>query len=386
LVFLTLISVSYCIPNVTQIILSNGYPAEEHVAETSDGFLLRIQRIPYGRNGQKNPNVKRPVVFLQHGLLDSAATWIVNAPNEGLGYILADAGFDVFLGNARGNTWSSQNTKYSSNEPVYWNLIDFDNMIKIDLSTMINKALKVSGQQKLVYIGHSQGTIMGFGGFSTQPELAANVSLFIALAPVAFVNHQTSILLTILSDLDAVVLFELLGYEDFLPSTAFIREFAGDFCSHPDLAWACADVIFILCGYDTTNLNNTRIPFYVDYTPAGTSVRNMAHWSQLAQSGKFRMYDYGVVENYVVYGSLTPPDYPLQNLTAPPIAFFNGLKDDLADPTDVQNLINALPASNKPIFMNTQPTYQHLDFTWGENAYELIYPDVVQLALKYSSK
>jgi len=317
--------------------------------------------------------------------LDSAATWVVNPPNEGLGFILADAGFDVFMGNARGNTWSSQNTKYSPNDSAYWDKIDFDNMIQIDLSTQINKALNVSGQQKLVYIGHSQGTLMGFGGFSSQPDLAAKVSIFIALAPVAFVNHQTSVLLTILADLDAVLLVELLGYEDFLPSTDFLREFGGIVCNNPDLAWACADVIFILCGYDKTNLNDTRIPLYVDYTPAGTSVRNMAHWAQMVQSGKFRMYDYGIVENLVVYGNPTPPEYPLQNLTSPKIAMFTGTKDDLADPADVENLIKALPNSNKPIYINTQQTYQHLDFTWGENAYELIYPDVVQLALKYSS-
>jgi pimeloyl-ACP methyl ester carboxylesterase len=385
ILLLGLIYFCNCDPNVTDLIRSYGYPAEEHVAETSDGFLLRIQRIPYGKKGNQNPKVKRPVAFLHHGLLDSAATWVVNPPNEALGFILADAGFDVFLGNARGNTWSSQNTKYSTDDPVYWNKIDFDNMIHIDLATQINKALNVSGQQKLVYIGHSQGTVMGFGGFSLYPELAAKVSLFIALAPVAYVSHQTSFLLTILSDLDVVLLVELLGYRDFLPSSTFLHEFGGVVCNNPDLSWACADVIFILCGYDRSNLNNSRIPLYVDYTPAGTSVRNMAHWAQLVQSGKFRMYDYGFAENLIVYGTLTPPDYPLQNLVSPKIAFFTGTKDDLADPTDVQRLIEALPDSNKPIYINNQQTYQHLDFTWGENANELIYPDVVELALKYSS-
>ena len=54
---------------------------------------------------------------------------------------------------------------------------------------MLNYALNVSGKEQLSYIGHSQGTAMGFGGFSSMPELAAKVNLFITLAPVANVTH-----------------------------------------------------------------------------------------------------------------------------------------------------------------------------------------------------
>jgi len=54
---------------------------------------------------------------------------------------------------------------------------------------MLNYALNISGKKQLSYVGHSQGTLMGFGGFSSLPELAAKVNLFIALAPVANVSH-----------------------------------------------------------------------------------------------------------------------------------------------------------------------------------------------------
>ena len=54
---------------------------------------------------------------------------------------------------------------------------------------MLNYALEVSGQDQLSYVGHSQGTSMGFGGFSSMPELAAKVKLFVPLAPVANVSH-----------------------------------------------------------------------------------------------------------------------------------------------------------------------------------------------------
>ena len=50
---------------------------------------------------------------------------------------------------------------------------------------MIDYVLQETKEEKLVYIGYSMGSIMGFAGFSTQPELEAKVKLFIALAPVA---------------------------------------------------------------------------------------------------------------------------------------------------------------------------------------------------------
>ena len=65
----------------------------------------------------------------------------------------------------------------------------FDEHIKYDLPAMLNYALEVSGQEQLSYVGHSQGTAMGFGGFSSMPELAAKVKLFVPLAPIANVTY-----------------------------------------------------------------------------------------------------------------------------------------------------------------------------------------------------
>ena len=60
-----------CYMNPTQLGEHYGYVMEEHWPVTDDGYILLINRIV-----PKNP--KAPVVFLQHGLLDSSATWLVN--------------------------------------------------------------------------------------------------------------------------------------------------------------------------------------------------------------------------------------------------------------------------------------------------------------------
>jgi len=68
----------------TELITSKGYPCEDHTVTTADGFILGLQRIPYGKQNWEKPRPRR-VVFLQHGLLDSSATWVMNLANESLG-------------------------------------------------------------------------------------------------------------------------------------------------------------------------------------------------------------------------------------------------------------------------------------------------------------
>jgi predicted esterase len=65
-------------------------------------------------------------------------------------------------------------------------------MAKNDLPSMINYILKLTNQEKLFYIGHSQGTMIGFSQFSQNTVLASKVKLFIALGPVATVGSIES--------------------------------------------------------------------------------------------------------------------------------------------------------------------------------------------------
>ena len=79
---------------VLQILSYWNYPGEEHHVITKDGYNLTIHRIPHGRNS----SATRGVVFLQHGLLCSSADFILNPPAESLGFLLADGGYDVWMG------------------------------------------------------------------------------------------------------------------------------------------------------------------------------------------------------------------------------------------------------------------------------------------------
>lgn len=58
-----------------QVVESNGFAYECHTVQTEDGYILNLFRIQQKRF----INIRRkPAVFLQHGLLSSADTWVLN--------------------------------------------------------------------------------------------------------------------------------------------------------------------------------------------------------------------------------------------------------------------------------------------------------------------
>lgn len=131
--------------------------------------------------------------MLLSSLLSSSTDWVVTGPQQGLAFILADAGYDVWMGNARGNTHSRKHLYLSPKKKEFWQF-SWHEIGQIDLPSMINFVLEKTGESKLHYIGHSQGTTAFFvmGALDKNGVMMSKIKSMQALAPVAFMGNLKS--------------------------------------------------------------------------------------------------------------------------------------------------------------------------------------------------
>jgi lysosomal acid lipase/cholesteryl ester hydrolase len=90
---------------------------------------------------------KKPVVFLQHGLLSSADTWIINSETLAPAFVLANKGYDVWLGNQRGTKYSRRHETLDPDKMEdlhYWDF-SFVEMGMMDAPAQIDHILKITG-------------------------------------------------------------------------------------------------------------------------------------------------------------------------------------------------------------------------------------------------
>ncbi|XP_064488561.1 gastric triacylglycerol lipase-like [Ornithodoros turicata] len=361
----------------SELISSKGYPVEDYEVTTTDGFVLKIQRIPHGKEDPLCPPKKnrKEVAFLQHGLLGSSADWVINFPSQSLGFTLADAGYDVWLGNVRGNTYS-RHLHYTREDSEFWNF-SFDQMIEYDLPATLAFVLKVAGANKLHYVGHSQGTLIMFGLLSERPKYKEKIKLFTALAPVTTLIYARSPirLLTPFAE-EISLLLRLLGNEGFLTNDQIIKLFADIVCTVDATKPVCELPLTILYGSNPKQRNETRLPVYINHIPAGTSVKYLVHFAQLIKQKAFQKFDYGPEKNKLKYGQARPPRYDVSKVAAP-VALYWSQNDLFADPKDVSLLRSKLP--NVVLYYRVpDKQFTHLDFAYGIHANRNLYPVVLR--------
>ncbi|CDS41522.1 lysosomal acid lipase:cholesteryl ester [Echinococcus multilocularis] len=365
-----------------EIIDGKGYRPNEYIVETEDGYYLTLHRIRTKTSMSMGDS--RSVVLLQHGFLDSAHTWINNLANESLGFILADAGFDVWLGNSRGSTYSQKHAYLNTSDDKFW-AFSWDEMAMYDLRASIDFIINETKVDKIFYVGHSQGAQIALAQLNSDASLRGHVSAFAALAPVAYLEHVRSPIRYIAPLCNSLHKARWLfgGVGRFLPSDWVMRFFALFVCRDHPLPFVCKNLIFLFAGYDTRDINSTRLPVYVAHTPAGTSVQNMVHYCQGMWQGRFQAFDFGAAENVVKYNRTTPPPYGLDAVGVPVTVYWGG-KDWLAPPRDIGRILVELSrgsgAQVRDVYLSD---YNHLDFVWGLDAASRIYRDIIHFFRQY---
>ncbi|KAF2901554.1 hypothetical protein ILUMI_04632 [Ignelater luminosus] len=361
---------------VPELVRTHGYPCETHKMKTSDGYILTMHRIPHGQDESKGTK-DRPVVYLQHGLLSSSADWLIPGPEKGIGYILADAGYDVWLPNARGNTYSRNHVSLDPDGDEFWNF-SWHEIALNDVTVMIDYALSKTKQENLYYIGHSQGTTVFYVLCSEKPEYNEKIRVHISLAPIAYMSHMTSPLLQIVATggRGLQLLADVSGVGEFMPNTGFLGKVGNVLCSEDSVTQVlCTNAMFAVCGFNQKQMNATLLPIIMGHSPAGSSIMQVMHYVQEIKSGKFRQYDYGLIGNNRHYDNTSPPRYLLHKVTAPVYLFYSR-NDWVSAESDVLRLYRELGNVQERILIE-DGKFNHVDYLYAIDARELVYDKVI---------
>ncbi|CAL8123999.1 unnamed protein product [Orchesella dallaii] len=370
-----------------RLIQFQGYPCETHQVTTEDGFILVMHRIPYGPHQKYPPLHSRPPVILFHGNSQSSADWVINRPNEdALGFYLADAGYDVWLVNQRGNDYSTRHVSLTTSDSAFWDHSAHE-MGVYDVTAMINYITAYTGQPRVHFIGYSLSCSSFLIALAKRPEYNEKVGLAILMAPGVFFNGFYFGLLrpTAVGASLYEVFNKFLGGIPLIPhvATNLLHRILPVFC-HPkvDLLGVCLIFIKVAFGDDQGLITQDKMPLITMVAPNTFSVKVAIHGWQMVGSGRFHEYDYGITKNKVIYGTAHPPDYNLTNVRVP-VSIMVGATDFLANPRDAKTLARKLP--NLVDFHYVEnPNFKHLDFCYAKGVGKLVYSRVVRMLDAYS--
>jgi pimeloyl-ACP methyl ester carboxylesterase len=186
-------------------------------------------------------------------------------------------GYDVWMGNVRGNRYALEHTTLNPSESAFWDF-SWDEHALIDLPSMVDYILETTSTTKLSYVGHSQGTTIMFAAMSAVPTLRSKINLFVALGPVVTIQNQEVEGLTLLIDLRVPETLYWLGLRNFLERPDLIFKYIGEeFCYvNPAL---CDSMIELVAGPHQHAFNDSRMDVMATHEPGGTSVK--VHLAQL---------------------------------------------------------------------------------------------------------
>ncbi|CAM8926846.1 unnamed protein product [Rhodiola kirilowii] len=384
------------------VITELGYPYEAIRVETSDGYVLLLERIPR-RDSKK-------VLYLQHGILDSSMGWVSNGVVGSPAFAAYDQGYDVYLGNFRGlvsrehvnkNIPSRQYWNYSINEHGTEDIpAMIDKIHQIKVSELVNAQTDsqegTSDEQqpyRLCAVCHSLGgaAILMYIITRRIQDKPHRVSRLVLLSPAGF-HDDASLGFTLVEYvfLWLAPLLALIIPAFYIPTRFFrmlLNKLARDFHNYPAVGGLVQTLMSYVVGGDSSNwVGVLGIPHYNMDDMPGVSFRVAQHLAQIKHAKKFIMYDYGSPSaNMKMYGSPRPIDlgenYGLIDI---PVDLVAGKKDKVIRPSMVKRHYRLMKNAGVEVSYN-EYEYAHLDFTFSHHEELLAYVMSRLLLLEPSS-
>jgi len=368
----------------SKLVKERGYPLEIHDdIETDDGYLLTMQRIPYGRK-DTNINAKRPPVLLVHGAFGSAVHYTFDSPDKGLAYILADEGFDVWLGNYRSVSCSKKHKYYDNTSERFYDYTAHEVAI-YDVKAKIDYILNVTNSAKMFYVGHSQGTMSFFILCSEMPEYNDKFKLFIALSPAGYVYNMTHPFVKFFWLYENYLYEPLksLGFGQIPPVKPFFDNVGRPVCSLPIFNHFCSIIFQLLGGFNMNQFQKEMIPYFMHNFPDTISLKVFSHIAKMHESEYFGQFDYGPEMNMMRYGNYSAPRYDLRKVTAP-LALYYAKNDWLVNSENVVKMAEEFP-NVVDLYEVPDEDFTHMDFLWARDRVELLYNRIIDVMRYYKA-
>jgi len=364
------------------------YTCECHNITTPDGFVMQNARIL----PSKSAGPVKGAVFVMHGFLTCAMDWVSQpTTEESLPYMLSDAGFDVWLGNARGNVFSLTNTNMSIDTTEFWDAVDTDNMAATDVPTILSYVRGASNVSRVHWVGHSQGGGILVLALAKLPALRDQLASSVLLAPGVHEKHLKVPLLKLLGNTHFDEFWHNHGF-DIKGLETHQHYFPGPKFSHFMEFWtartplcristrvcnAIGKILGINVG-DPRNLDWRSMANAYKYDSGGSSFHNLMHWAQRMREDTIAEFDWGKANPQHYNGSKTPPLYNMSRITGTKLALFDGDLDIFVTQKDMSTLYAEVPQENW-ITHTTIKKYAHFDFVWGKDAHVRLYPQVIKI-------
>ncbi len=93
-------------------------------------------------------------MLMVHGLEVDMMEWVYNDANMAPVFILAEAGYDVWMGNSRGTRYSNKHKTLDPSKKPYWEFT-WEEMGTKDVPAFVDCILKETKYKQVTYIGHS---------------------------------------------------------------------------------------------------------------------------------------------------------------------------------------------------------------------------------------
>lgn len=346
-----------------------GHSCEEHIVFTADGQFLTLFKVP-----PKEP-CGRPPVLLLHGAMLCSDIWLIHRDEQkNLPLYLAANGYEVWLGNRRGNKYCGKHKLMKPRNENFWDW-SLDDVALFDLPAMVDKVLSQHSRgMRCIVIGFSQGSAELMAALSLVPELNEKVGLAVGLAAMtrpSFTSTGPSVISALIHG-PPQLLYLLFGRKMMLSSVLFWME-----ALPPHMYVQMIDFFLaLLFGWDCKNIDvSDRRHMYMKLY-SYSSVKSISHWFQMARTGRFQMFDDSANANISRRPGHVPLAYPLKQIKAP-VVLFSGQRDTLADHKYTRSRLG--DSLHEDIVI---PEYEHLDFLMSRDVDTVLFPKILQVLAK----